>query len=83
MLVVVTQGAAAFHENARSNSRKHTEVPEGQRKVIKERGVTLVVAKQEGKMYAFNNKCPHLGLSLKRGEITPANDRFVYVCARV
>lgn len=54
---------------------KEDEVPEGQRKVIKERGVTLVVAKQEGKMYAFNNKCPHLGLSLKRGEITPANDR--------
>lgn len=28
-----------------------------------------MVAKHEGKTYAFNNKCPHLGLSLKRGEV--------------
>eukprot|EP00282_Hemiselmis_andersenii_P008571 CAMPEP_0114127298 /NCGR_PEP_ID=MMETSP0043_2-20121206/10297_1 /TAXON_ID=464988 /ORGANISM="Hemiselmis andersenii, Strain CCMP644" /LENGTH=224 /DNA_ID=CAMNT_0001220357 /DNA_START=12 /DNA_END=686 /DNA_ORIENTATION=+ len=51
------------------------EIEEGERKVIKTRGLTLVVAKHEGKTYAFNNKCPHLGLSLKRGEITSSDDR--------
>lgn len=35
----------------------------------------MVVTKKEGKTYAFNNKCPHLGLSLKRGEITGSDDR--------
>mmetsp|Transcript_43173 Transcript_43173/g.108059 ORF Transcript_43173/g.108059 Transcript_43173/m.108059 type:complete len:225 (-) Transcript_43173:226-900(-) len=51
------------------------EIEEGGRKVVKTGGVTVVVAKHEGKTYAFNNKCPHLGLSLKRGEITSSDDR--------
>ena len=42
----------------------------------------MVVTKKEGKTYAFNNKCPHLGLSLKRGEITGTDDRHG-VCVRV
>eukprot|EP00286_Rhodomonas_abbreviata_P000235 CAMPEP_0181291820 /NCGR_PEP_ID=MMETSP1101-20121128/2174_1 /TAXON_ID=46948 /ORGANISM="Rhodomonas abbreviata, Strain Caron Lab Isolate" /LENGTH=228 /DNA_ID=CAMNT_0023396243 /DNA_START=1 /DNA_END=687 /DNA_ORIENTATION=- len=51
------------------------EVGEGERKVVKLRNLKVVVTMKEGKYYAFNNKCPHLGLSLKRGEITASDDR--------
>jgi len=51
------------------------ELEEGQSKVIKSRSIKVVVTKKEGKTYAFNNKCPHLGLSLKRGQITGSDDR--------
>jgi len=51
------------------------ELLEGKVKVAIARSIKVVVAKKEGKTYAFNNKCPHLGLSLKRGEITGSDDR--------
>lgn len=41
----------------------------GTLQVVDIRGVKLVVAKKEDKVFAFNNRCPHLGLSLKRGEV--------------
>ena len=52
------------------------DVEEGKKaKVVTKRSIKVVVAKKEGKTYAFNNKCPHLGLSLKRGQITGSDDR--------
>ena len=44
-------------------------------RLTQSRSIKVVVTKKEGKTYAFNNKCPHLGLSLKRGEITGSDDR--------
>mmetsp|Transcript_5654 Transcript_5654/g.13135 ORF Transcript_5654/g.13135 Transcript_5654/m.13135 type:complete len:229 (-) Transcript_5654:1751-2437(-) len=54
---------------------KEADVAEGQSKVVTARNIKLVVTKKEGKLFAFNNKCPHLGLSLKRGQITGSDDR--------
>lgn len=51
------------------------ELAEGQTKVTTARAIKVVVTRKEGQTYAFNNKCPHLGLSLKRGEITGSDDR--------
>jgi nitrite reductase/ring-hydroxylating ferredoxin subunit len=51
------------------------EVEEGKSVVSNSRNMKVVVTKKEGKTYAFNNKCPHLGLSLKRGKITGSDDR--------
>jgi len=48
--------------------------------VVTAGGIKVVVAKHEGKTYAFNNKCPHLGLSLKRGKVGTESKRIMPAC---
>lgn len=61
---------------------KDEEIAEGDRKVVNVRNLKVVVTRKEGKLYAFNNKCTHLGLSLKRGEVrgTPPHPSACDVC---
>ncbi|EKX47416.1 hypothetical protein GUITHDRAFT_162719, partial [Guillardia theta CCMP2712] len=69
------RSAAGLKMHYVSVDLKEADVAEGQSKVVTARNIKLVVTKKEGKLFAFNNKCPHLGLSLKRGQITGSDDR--------
>eukprot|EP00960_Hanusia_phi_P004034 118346-Hanusia_phi.AAC.4 len=71
----VTRRLAGWKMHYVSVDLKEADVAEGQSKVVTARNIKLVVTKKEGKLFAFNNKCPHLGLSLKRGQITGSDDR--------
>lgn len=42
---------------------------EGKNLCVKAQGVNVVLIKANGKIYAVENKCPHLGLPLGRGKI--------------
>jgi nitrite reductase/ring-hydroxylating ferredoxin subunit len=46
-----------------------TDVAEGKTQVVTAGKLSLVLTRLKGKVYAFQNKCPHLGLSLARGKI--------------
>jgi nitrite reductase/ring-hydroxylating ferredoxin subunit len=43
----------------------------GTRQVVKVADVSILLLNHEGQLYAVNNVCPHLKLSLKKGKITP------------
>lgn len=43
---------------------------EGERRVIELEDHKILLIHHEGKIYAVLNACPHMGLSLKRGEVT-------------
>jgi nitrite reductase/ring-hydroxylating ferredoxin subunit len=48
---------------------KASEVKEGEVKVVKAEGRSIALTRVKGNVQAFENKCPHLGLSLARGKL--------------
>ena len=48
---------------------KSTDVVEGTVKVVSAGGKSIALTRVKGAVQAFENKCPHLGLSLSRGKI--------------
>ena len=48
---------------------KASEVKEGEVKVVKAEGRSIALTRVKGTVQAFENKCPHLGLSLARGKL--------------
>ncbi len=47
-----------------------TALPEGERKVVKLEDHDILLAHAQGEIYAMLNACPHMKLSLRKGEIT-------------
>jgi nitrite reductase/ring-hydroxylating ferredoxin subunit len=52
--------------------RDHLEA--GEREVVEIRDHKVLVLEHDGQIYAMLNSCPHMGISLKRGEITKDDD---------
>jgi len=46
-----------------------SELPVGQKKIVKLQGKAILLVNDNGTVYALNNKCPHLGGSLGDGEL--------------
>lgn len=40
-------------------------IAEGQSKGFEQEGVALFVVRKQGKVYAYRNECPHLGINLE------------------
>lgn len=53
---------------------KVSEIPEGERKLVKVNGVDVAVFRQGGRFYALNNACPHRQGPLSRGTVEAAAD---------
>ena len=53
---------------------KASEIPEGERKLVKVNGVDVAVFRQGGRFYALNNACPHRQGPLIRGTVETAAD---------
>lgn len=51
---------------------KVSEIPEGERKLIKVNGVDVAVFHRGGRFYALNNACPHRQGPLIRGAVEAA-----------
>jgi len=51
---------------------KASEIPEGERKLVKVKGVDVAVFRQGGRFYALNNVCPHRQGPLSRGTVEAA-----------
>ncbi len=51
---------------------KASEIPEGERKLVKVNGVDVAVFHQGGRFYALNNACPHRQGPLSRGTVEAA-----------
>jgi nitrite reductase/ring-hydroxylating ferredoxin subunit len=47
-----------------------SELPDGGRQVVKIGQQTILLVRHENQLHAVNNKCPHLGLPLQKGNIT-------------
>lgn len=47
-----------------------SELPDGERRVVKAAGKNVLVMRHQGQLYAVNHSCPHMGLSLKGGRLT-------------
>lgn len=45
-------------------------LPSGSRQVIKVGNHKLLLLNHEGQLYAVNNQCPHMKISMKKGKIT-------------
>lgn len=48
---------------------REQELPEGGRLVVNLSGLSILLLKLDGQVYAIGNHCPHLGCSLARGKI--------------
>lgn len=48
---------------------KSGQVREGELHIVSARGHSIALTRVNGSLHAFDNKCPHLGLSLARGKI--------------
>ncbi len=59
-----------------------TNIDEGKTQVVSVGKFSVVLARVKGKVYAFQNKCPHLGLSLARGKIEGTTIRCPWHGAR-
>ncbi|MEM8777404.1 MAG: Rieske (2Fe-2S) protein [Cyanobacteria bacterium P01_G01_bin.49] len=46
------------------------DLPVGSRQVVKVGKHNLLLLNHQGQLYAMNNKCPHLKISMKKGKIT-------------
>ncbi|MGK7931940.1 MAG: Rieske (2Fe-2S) protein [Microcystaceae cyanobacterium] len=46
------------------------ELPTDSRQVVKLENHTLLLLNHEGQLYAVDNRCPHLKLSMKKGRIS-------------
>lgn len=53
---------------------KASEIPEGERKLVRVGGVDVAVFRQGGRFYALNNACPHRQGPLSRGTVETAAD---------
>lgn len=49
---------------------KSADIHEGEIFVVKTHHISLLLTRIDGRLYAVENKCPHLGLSMARGSIT-------------
>ena len=47
-----------------------TELPLGDRKLVKVGDQKILIINRNGELHAVNNACPHLKLPLKKGELT-------------
>ncbi len=47
------------------------ELPTDSRKVVKMGDTKIVLINHQGQLYAIDNRCPHLKLSIRNGKITP------------
>ena len=57
------------------------DLPDGQRTVLDTHKGAVIVTNQGGQLYAVNAKCPHLGLPMKTGDISPdANGAPILTC---
>ncbi len=52
------------------------ELQEGKMKQVSIMGTPVLLIKQQGKIFAINNRCPHLGCSLSGGKL----DGLVIIC---
>ncbi|RMF90309.1 MAG: Rieske (2Fe-2S) protein [Methanobacteriota archaeon] len=48
---------------------KADDVPEGSMKLVEAGGVKITLAKVEGSIYAFNDRCPHMSAPLHLGKL--------------
>lgn len=49
-----------------------SQLPPGNMKLIKSSGSDILVANAGGKIYAIDNKCPHMGGNLSKGKLEGA-----------
>lgn len=47
------------------------ELPTGTRQVVKANSRPVLLVNHQGTVYAMDSRCPHVKLSLKKGQITP------------
>ncbi len=45
-------------------------LPEGAKRVVEVQGRPVLLVRHGGQVYAVDNKCPHMGAPLEKGEIT-------------
>ena len=50
-----------------------SELPTGARQVVTVEGRSVLLINHNGQIYAVDNKCPHMKLSMKKGKITENN----------
>jgi nitrite reductase/ring-hydroxylating ferredoxin subunit len=55
------------------------ELPEGARQVVKTAARDILLINHRGQIHAVDNRCPHMGASLARGEVT---DEGTIICPR-
>ena len=49
-------------------------LPAGQRQEVQVQGHKILLLEHEGEIYAMLARCPHMGVSLRKGKITEDND---------
>lgn len=55
------------------------ELPEGTRHLVKVNERNILLINHRGQIHAVDNRCPHMGASLARGEVT---NEGIIICAR-
>jgi nitrite reductase/ring-hydroxylating ferredoxin subunit len=55
------------------------DLPEGSRQLVEAAGRDILLVHHNGHIYAVASRCPHLGASLARGELTGDN---AIICSR-
>jgi nitrite reductase/ring-hydroxylating ferredoxin subunit len=55
------------------------ELPEGARQVVKAAAREILLINHQGQIHAVESRCPHMGASLARGEVT---DEDTIICPR-
>lgn len=55
---------------------KDQDLPEGERLVVTSNGISILLLRHAGQVYAIGSRCPHLGCSMARGKV----DGFMIVC---
>lgn len=53
------------------------ELQEGKMKLVSVEGTPILLIKQEGQIFAINNRCPHMACGFSNGTL----DGFVIVCS--
>ncbi len=46
-----------------------SDLPEGERRIVKAGEHDVLLLRHAGRIFATGRKCPHMGVSLKRGEV--------------
>jgi nitrite reductase/ring-hydroxylating ferredoxin subunit len=47
------------------------ELPDGHRRIVQVGGRPILLLNHQGRLYAVDNECPHMGASLVDGQVTP------------
>jgi nitrite reductase/ring-hydroxylating ferredoxin subunit len=55
------------------------ELPDGGRHIVDVGGQAILLLRVRGQLYAIDNKCPHMGASLKEAEVT---EEDTLICPR-